>query len=170
MPDDRRKLIAELGCVGLVVATLCGASVCNSQTVVEQIRIEGTPCSSEIHLTAQNVRLSKVLERLAERLQFTLHFESASDPVVSTDLRRPLDDLLTLLVPSRSISESLVSDPRCGNRHRVAEIWVLANGGANPTQPSRQPTAQQVPLTSEEGQALVLRAHGFTPEQEGSQR
>jgi hypothetical protein len=138
--------------------------------VADEVRIESMRCSPEIHLVAQNVPLSKVLERLAETLQFKLHFESAGDPAISVDSRRPVDDILALLMPSKSISMTAVRDPSCRDQQRIVEVWVLPKVREDGA--SRAAAAQAVPpqglLTAQQGEALYLKAHGIDPERPGT--
>jgi hypothetical protein len=169
--DDTERTITHSGRLRQVIAgafaiscTWCGLAV------ADEIRIEAMRCSPEVHLVAQNVHLSTVLERLAEKLQFKVHFESAGDPFLSVDSRGPVDDLLALVTPSKSISMTAVRDPNCRDQQRILEIWVLPQGREDGT--SRAAAPQTIPaqplLTAQEGEALYLRAHGFDPGGQGT--
>jgi len=163
----RAKLMLLPMCIAL------GAG--GSQAFADEIRVEARRCSPEVHLVVREAHLSEVLKHLAQTLQFELHYESAIDPLVSMDTRRQLDDLLALLVPSKSVSLSQVRDPRCPAQQRILEAWVLPK--AQESRPaSAGDTAQAVQAESksdharlaQEGIALVLRAHGVDAEQQAA--
>jgi hypothetical protein len=65
---DRCKFVG--GRIGIILAALCCASVSGSQAFAEQIRVDAGPCSPDGDLAAQRARVSNILGRLAEKLQF----------------------------------------------------------------------------------------------------
>jgi len=163
----RAKLMLLPMCVALVVG--------RSQAFADEIRVEARRCSPEVHLVVREAHLSAVLKHLAQTLQFELHYESAIDPLVSMDTRRQLDDLLALLVPSKSVSLSQVRDPRCPDQQRILEAWVLPKaqesrpGSAGVTvQAVRAQSKSDHARLAQEGIALVLRAHGVDAEQQAA--
>jgi len=133
-----------------------------------EIRINGSHCSSEIRLVARDTRLSEVLTRLAQALDFRLDFGSDSDPVVTVvDTERQPQDLVMQLTPSGNVSMTQGRDPRCNGRQRILQVWVLPNRqsaerqqrNASQQLPRLQQTAEQARL---EQQAIDLyyKAHG----------
>jgi hypothetical protein len=65
---DRCKFLS--GRAATILAALCCASVSGSLAFAEQLRIDAGPCSPDRDLAAQRARISKILERLAEKVQF----------------------------------------------------------------------------------------------------
>ena len=58
------------GCVGIVLAALCGVSLSGSLALAKELRVDAGPCSPDGDLAAQRAQVSDVLGRLAEKLQF----------------------------------------------------------------------------------------------------
>jgi hypothetical protein len=67
MAADRRKFVG--GRAVIVLAAFFCASVSGSQAA-EELRVDAGPCSPGGDLAAQRAQVSKILERLAEKLQF----------------------------------------------------------------------------------------------------
>jgi hypothetical protein len=57
------------GRVGIVLAALCGVSLSGSLALAKELRVDAGPCSPD-DLAAQRARVSEVLGRLAEKMQF----------------------------------------------------------------------------------------------------
>jgi hypothetical protein len=58
------------GRVGIILAALCGVSLSGSLAFAKELRVDAGPCSPDGDLAAQRARVSEVLGRLAEKLQF----------------------------------------------------------------------------------------------------
>lgn len=58
------------GRVGIVLAALCGVSLSGSLAAAKELRVDAGPCSPDGDLAAQRARVSEVLGRLAETMQF----------------------------------------------------------------------------------------------------
>jgi len=119
------RFLYSIACCGslLLAATLGEAS---------EIDVSKGACGAGVHLVANGARLSEVLKRLAEKLDFKLEFKATSDPVISVDVSRPAAELIAKLAPSENVIVSHAQDPRCPSERRVAKVWVLpnANGAA----------------------------------------
>ena len=150
-------------------------AVGGSWAFADEIRIEARRCSPEVHLVVREAHLSTVLNQLAQTLHFELHYQSAIDPLVSLDTRRQLDDLLALLVPSKSVSLSQTRIRAVPAKQRIVEARVLPKPQESKPGSTRD-TAQALPAESksdqtrlaQEGIDLVLRAHGVDPEQQAA--
>lgn len=162
----------------LLPASVVGALVLASFASAEEIRIDAARCSPEVYVAARDAHLSAVLERLAKTLQFDLHFDSTSDPLISVNTHQRVSELLPFLAPSKSMSMTQMRDPRCPSQQRILEVWLLPQGRENPAAAANFATTQ--PVSTEKGpeqaqleQAgidLVLRAHGADPETQAPAR
>jgi hypothetical protein len=111
----------------------------------DEIRISGGDCAPVIRLVARDARLSHVLKRLAQMLDFQLSFESENDPLVSISAAREPSELVGVLAPSENISLAQARNPRCPNRERIVKVWVLPKGQRNV---ARIATTQQTTATN----------------------
>ncbi|HYT95800.1 MAG TPA: hypothetical protein VEO36_00630 [Casimicrobiaceae bacterium] len=114
----------------------------------EEIRISGSDCAPVVRLVARDARLSDVLKRLAQMLDFQLSFESENDPLVSINANREPSELVGVLAPSENISLAQARNPRCPNRERIVKVWVLPKGQRNIARiaTTRQATAPNAPV------------------------
>jgi hypothetical protein len=127
MLGGRCKVVG--GGVGIVLAALCGVSLSGSLAFAKEFWVDAGPCSPDGDLAAQRARVSEVLGRLAEKMQFV----------------------------------AVIRDPTCRNQHRlVVDVSVLSDNGASEALP--RPSAQP----AEDGVAAYLRAHGVSPEEQGT--
>jgi len=94
----------------------------------DEIRISGGDCAPVVRLVARDARLSDVLKRMAQLLDFQLSFESANDPLVSINANREPRELVAVLASSENISLAHARNPRCPNRERIVKVWVLPKG------------------------------------------
>src|SRR6188474_1542894 len=85
----------------------------SAHSVGKEIRVTTGDCVSGVHLVAHDARLSEVLKRLSETLDFQLEFKATSDPVITIDLSRPAPELVSRLSPSESVIVTQAQDPRC---------------------------------------------------------
>jgi len=58
------------GRVGIVLAAVCGVSLSGSLALAKERRVDAGPFSPDGDLAAQRARVSEVLGRLAEKMQF----------------------------------------------------------------------------------------------------
>jgi hypothetical protein len=124
----------------------------------DEIRIDGGDCAPAIRLVARDARLSDVLKRLAQVLDFQLSFESENDPLVSINANREPSDLVAVLAPSENISMAQARNPRCPNRERIVKVWVLPKGQRDV---ARATTTQQTKATNAPAeQAPTLQNNG----------
>jgi hypothetical protein len=140
--------------------------------VAGEIRIDGGACASTVHLVARDAPLSDVLKQLAKALDFQLSFDSDSNPLVSVDAVRPPTDLVAGLAPLENVSMTQTRDPRCPQRERIVNVWVLPSGQGSPmrvvsaSQQAQQAQEEQL-RREQEGIDLVLKSHGIMPAPEG---
>jgi hypothetical protein len=111
------------------------------------ININGGDCAPAIRLVARDARLSDVLKRLAQTLDFQLRFESENDPLVSINTNREPSELVAVLAPSENISLEQARNPRCPSRERIVKVWVLPKGQRNVARvtPTQQTTVTNAP-------------------------
>src|SRR5205823_623419 len=126
------------------------------------IRINGGDCAPAIRLVARDARLSDVLKRLAQTLDFQLSFESENDPLVNINANRESSELVAALAPSENISLTQARNPRCPNRERIVKVWVLSKGQRNVARgtPAQQTTvtnapAEQTPALQDSGDSTA---------------
>jgi hypothetical protein len=137
-----------------------------------EIRIDGGACASAVHLVARDAPLSDVLKRLAKALDFQLSFDSDSNPLVSVDVVRPPIELVAGLAPLENVSMMQTRDPRCPQRERIVNVWVLPSGQGSPmrvvsaSQQAQQAQEEQS-RKEQEGIDLFLQSHGFPPAKGG---
>ena len=55
----------------------------------QEIAVSKGKCGANVHVTARKARLSEVLKRLSQALDFQLQYESSNDPIIDIDLSRP---------------------------------------------------------------------------------
>jgi hypothetical protein len=125
--------------IGFGLAGLAPSPAANA----DEIRISGSDCAPVIRLVARDARLSDVLKRLAQMLDFQLSFESENDPLVSINANREPSELVAVLAPSENISLAQARNPRCPHRERIVKVWVLPKGQRNFARitPTQQTTA-----------------------------
>jgi hypothetical protein len=171
MVIDFTHRIRAVRCWAAIGAILGLALLANGQAALaDDIRITGGHCASEVRLVAREAHLSAILKRLAQTLDFQLRFESENDPLVSIDTARQPNDLVVQLARSENVSMTQAREPRCPDRDRILQVWVLPKGqesqavAAAPAPPALplQPTPEQARL-AQEGIDMVLRAHGVDP-------
>ena len=154
---------ASFGVVGLWAAP---------SAIAGEIRIDGGACASAVHLVARDAPLSEGLKRLAQALDFQLSFDSDSNPLVSVDVVRPPIELVAGLAPLENVSMAHTRDPRCPQRERIVNVWVLPSGPGNPMRvvsasQQAQPAQEEQARKEQEGIDLVLNSHGFPPAKGG---
>jgi hypothetical protein len=150
--------------IGLGAASLLIAASPSAQ----EIRISGGDCASGVHLVAREARLSEILRRLAQALDFQLSFESDSDPVVSIDAIHQPSDLVARLAPLENVSMTQARSPRCPDRQRIVKLWVLRRGAANLSRDSAPGQARESDEQARRAQAgtdMIRRAHGMATNQ-----
>src|SRR5205809_3414632 len=125
--DCTMKLHPTIRSIGLSLAALA----LGPTAFADEIRISGSDCAPVIRLVARDARLSDVLKRLAQMLDFQLSFESENDPLVSINANREPSELVGVLAPSENISLAQARNPRCPNRERIVKVWVLRKGQRN---------------------------------------
>jgi hypothetical protein len=140
--------------------------------VAGEIRIDGSACASAVHLVARDAPLSDVLKRLAKALDFQLSFDSDSNPLVSVDVVRPPIDLVAGLAPLENVSMAHTRDPRCPQRERIVNVWVLPSGPGSAMRvvsasQQAQQAQQEQSRKEQEGIDLFLKSHGFPPAKGG---
>lgn len=154
---------AGLGMVSLWAAPCAAAG---------EIRVDGGSCASAVHLVARDAPLSEVLKRLAKALDFQLSFDSDNNPLVSVDVVRPPIDLVAGLAPLENVSMAHTRDPRCPQRERIVNVWVLPSGPPSPMQvvsaaQQAQQAQEEQSRKEQEGIDLFLKSHGFPPAKGG---
>lgn len=132
-----------------------------------EIRVTGDNCSDTVHVVAHDARLSDVLKKLAQSLDFQLSFESQNDPLISTDITRAPTDLAAWLAPLENTSATSASNPRCPKHGRIVKMWVLSKSPASATsvQQSAQVNAAAEEARRQQGINQILNAHGVPTSQ-----
>ena len=126
----------------VTIALSMAALTPTSTALADVIRINGSDCAPAIRLVVQDARLSDVLKRLAQTLDFQLSFESENDPLVSINANREASELVAILAPSENISLTQARNPRCPSRERIVKVWILPKGQRNVVRATTsQPTA-----------------------------
>jgi hypothetical protein len=152
--------------VGVAVATI--AFLTGRPTYADEIVISGGGCSSAVHLVAREARLSEVLARLAQTLDFQLNFQTENDPLVSVNAVRQPVDLVTGLAPSENVSITQARNLRCPDRTRIVQVWILPKGHGTLTSASAPPIeTDEQKRQAQAGLDLFLSAHGMSPAQNG---
>ena len=145
---------------GAMAVTL---ALCSPAVQAGAIQIDGGRCSSEIRLVAREVRLSEVLTRLAETLDFQLYFRSTNDPLVTIDTVREPTDVVMQLTPSGNVSMMQSFDPKCNRGRRIRDVWVLNERITEQQQPPIAPQLSQSPeqaRVEQEAVDMYYKAHG----------
>ena len=135
-----------------------------AQTVSAQSNITITPassCKGKVRLTAQNVKLSEVLQRLSQALDFTLEYKSLDDPLISVDTQRPAIELIKSLTRSENLVLMDEADRRCKGARRIVKIALLPTGPETAARPLPPPPPRQMTPQETEGLALYRKAHGL---------
>jgi hypothetical protein len=160
----RSTSIALIGCV---FAALGGVPA-----LADEIRVSGGDCAGAVRLVARDARLSAVLKRLAQALDFQVSFESDNDPLINVTATREPVDLVGLLAPSENVSLTQARNPRCPNRERIVKVWVLPKGQKNFVRAAMAPqppdaSAAEQARKEKEGAEMILKSHGIpTPQPE----
>jgi len=128
--------------------------------LASDIRIERIDCAAGIRVVARDARLTEVLARLAERLEFQLHFESNNDPLITVDMTRVPGELVRKLSPGDSMIVSEARDPACPGQQRVMRVWVLPKGTESSFRPFRPAPMATPAKPPSESELMILRAHG----------
>ena len=154
--------IAGIGCSLAALALAPAASA-------DVIRINGGDCAPAIRLVARDARLSDVLKRLAQTLDFKLSFESENDPLVSINANREASELVAILAPSENISLTQARNPRCPNRERIVKVWVLPKGQRNVARVTTTPQtaatnapAEPAPASQDNGDSTASGSENAT--------
>ena len=140
-PRRRASAYATVLCLTLAPAATCAA---------QQISVLKGKCGAGVHLVAKDARLSDVLKRLSQTLEFPLQFEGVNDPVINVDTVRPAPELVSKLSPGDNIMVTQAADPRCPREYRIVKVWVLPKANAAtvaPPAPAR-PVTTAAPQSS----------------------
>ncbi len=133
-----------------------------SPAVADDIQIKIGDCKSGVELVARNAPLSKVLERLAESLSFTLENEGHGDRMISVNISGRGSDVIKRLLSSHErFMVAHARDPRCPGQSRVSRLWLFSDGQATASRqdrPAAKPVAKRTPVT-EIGTPEQLRAN-----------
>jgi hypothetical protein len=129
------------------LACSAGLSVVSAAALSQQISVDKDDCANGVHLKAKNARLSEVLKRLSQTLDFQLQYDSANDPIINADMTRRAPELVAKLAPSDNIMVTQAADPRCRGQSKIVKVWVLPTANATartpPPSPARQPIVPQ---------------------------
>jgi len=149
-------------------------SFAGAPRAASRIEVNEGACGSRVHLVASDARLSDVLKRLAQTLDFQLEFQATSDPVISINLSRPAAELIAKLAPSENVIVTEKQDPRCPRQRRIAKVWVLPNakgasaGPAAPAAITAQPSVdpdrrERMMKLRKQLEDAYIREHGVPP-------
>ena len=148
----------------------CFAVLWGAPAVADEIRVSGGDCAGTVRLVARDARLSAVLKRLAQALDFQVSFESDSDPLINVSATREPVDLVGLLAPSENVSLTQARNPP--NRERIVKVWVLPKGQKNFVRAAMAPQPPDASVAEQarkerEGAEMILKSHGIpTPQPE----
>ena len=155
--------------VGAVAA--CAAALVSSLASAQEVHVTGNDCAASIRVEARDARLSEVLKRVAQALDFQLSFDADADPLVTINAMRDPVDVLTLVASAQNVSIAKARNPRCPERERIVKVWILGKGPkvaavAKPAVQAPQPNAAEQ-ARAQEGINMILQAHGVaTPDEE----
>lgn len=113
------------------VALCALMSLASVPSAAQQITIGKGNCATGVRLTAKGARLSEVLKKLSQTLEFQLQFDSSNDPIVNIDMSRRAPELIAKLSPADNIMVTQAPDPKCPRQYRVVKVWVLPTAKAN---------------------------------------
>ena len=125
-PGDR--LPGPISLVVLALAACASAAAAEMSVPAGDLRIAADACATRIHLLARDVALSTVLNRLAQRFHFELHFRDDDDPKVDFAGASDLTTLLAKLLPRGNISIVTSRSSRCPGQFGVVAVSVLPSG------------------------------------------
>jgi hypothetical protein len=134
----------------------------------ENILISPGDCNSGVHLVARGARVSDVLKRLADSLDFQLQLADSSDSTVDVDVSRQAPELVAKLSPLDNLIVTQALDPQCPGKYRIVKVWMLPKGNqALPRPPGALPIPRQLTEAEKkqirEGEEMYRRAHGMPP-------
>jgi hypothetical protein len=92
--------------------------------------------------------LSDVLQALARRLQFRLHFEADNDRQITIDLEQPARELIETLGRDDNVMITTERNDRCAEPVEVlASVWFLGTGPEITYEPARVTGVDGLPAT-----------------------
>jgi hypothetical protein len=109
------------GRAAIILAALSGASLSGSLALAEQLRLDAGPCSPDGDLAAERDRVSAILGRLAEKLQFVAVIRGAD----CRDQHRIVVEVSVL--PSSSGGQALQQPTSRPDQEGVA-LYLSAHG------------------------------------------
>jgi hypothetical protein len=134
-----------------------------------EIAIRRDGCFLGVHLAARDARLSSVLGTLSKALDFRLHFESDSDPIVTIDGFLHTEDMLPRLAEDENFTVAHAPDPACPLHARIVGVWVLPKSWAQRSvtvapagDKGNAGELSEQDRRAQEGVNMYLKAHGFT--------
>lgn len=125
-----------------------------------RLEVRKGDCRSGVNVAAHGVRLSEVLGKLSETLEFQYRFEGERDPLLDIELVRQPVDLVKALARDQNLTLIQARDRACPNRDRIVRVWVLPKGNEG----AARPLAAPAPVISPEAQKAYedyLSAHGM---------
>lgn len=97
-----------------------------------EIRVDASPCVQEITVRANDALVSDVLKRMADKMQFTLKFDPASDQRVSIQRTATIDVMLHDLLNGKNFMQLNDVRAECDGKIATTQVWVLPRGEAVP--------------------------------------
>jgi hypothetical protein len=161
---DSSRLVPEaIGTRGRAIpaALAAAVSMLAAPAIAQDIRLSGGACGQPVHLVAHEAPLSRVLQRLADAQRFTLAYRSDDDPLITTDERLPVTDLVRRLARNVNFSLEQTKDPRCP---RVAMLAILPDGTDNGRpKPQKKPSWQtpEYERIAKQTMSDYLQSHGL---------
>jgi hypothetical protein len=125
-----------------------------------RLEVRKGDCKSGVNVTARGVRLSEVLGKLSETLEFQYRFEGERDPVLDLEIARQPVELVKALARDQNLTLIQARDRACPNRDRIVRVWVLPKGNEGAARARPAPA----PVISPEAQKAYedyLSAHGM---------
>lgn len=118
-------------------------------------------CKGKVGLTAQNAKLSEVMQRLSQSLGFVLEYKSGNDPLINVDAHQPALKLIKSLTRSQNLVLVDEADPKCPGTRRIVKVALLPQGPETAARPLPPPPPRQMTPQESEGLALYRKAHGL---------
>ena len=162
-------ILARIAACGVAVSTLAALAPAAAQ----EIRVGPSTCDRGTTLLARHAKAADVLKQLSDTLGFKVTLEEPLDALVTIQSTRPADELIAMLLASRTAIVTQAVDPKCPGKRRVTAVWVLRAGGTGAT--GRQPPPRPGGLfgaatpAEREQQDEYMRAHGMLPEKPASE-
>jgi hypothetical protein len=126
----------------------------STAAAASNIEVKADGCRAPVAVKARDARLSEVLARLSQALDFKLRMEGGADPLLNLEMTAPGPELVAALAAQHgSFMIQHARDARCPGATRVATVWLAAKGkpgmqaSTTAAKPAAPPRHAVVPVT-----------------------